>query len=336
MKKDMANEISSNKTKSSSTKDVSLQAKAVKPKKKKAGKAVILENLELLILTLPAVIYFFIINYIPMFGIVIAFKDFKYNKGIFGSEWNGIDNFKFFFTSQDAWRITRNTVGYGIVFLITGILAAVIVALLLFEIRKRWALKTYQTIMILPNFLSWVIVSYITYILLNPVLGVFNQIIAFFGGKGPDWYSDPKYWPYILTAVQTWKTVGMNSIMYYAALMGIDDSLFEAATIDGANKFQQILHVSIPALVPLMTILAIMNIGNVFRGDFGLFFQVTRDVGTLYPTTDIIDTYVYRGLRTGDPGITAAVGFFQSFVGMFMVFGTNAIIRKISPENAMF
>ncbi len=303
-----------------------------KRKKRHAGR----EHWELLILALPALIYYFIMNYIPMFGIIIAFKDYKYNKGIFGSDWSGFENFRFFFESQDAWRITRNTVGYGVLFIITGVICGVAIALMLFEIRKKLALKTYQTLMILPNFLSWVIVSYITYILLNPDLGVINQILGMFGISGPDWYSDPKYWPYILTYSQIWKTVGMNSIMYYAALMAVDDSLFEAASLDGANKWQQIWNVSIPSLLPLVTILIINNMGSIFRGDFGLFYQIPRDVGALYPATDIIDTYVYRGLRTGDVGITSAVGFFQSFVGLFMVVATNAVIRKIAPENAMF
>ena len=312
--------------------DAVVRKPARRPKKKRAGK----EHYELLLLALPALIYYFIMNYIPMFGIIIAFKDYKYNEGIFGSEWCGFNNFRFFFESQDAWRITRNTVGYGIIFIITGVVCGVAIALLLFEIRKKIALKTYQTVMILPNFLSWVIVSYITYILLNPALGVVNRVLEMLHIPAQDWYSDPKYWPFILTYSQTWKTVGMNSIMYYAALMAVDESLFEAASLDGANKWQQIRHISIPSLLPLVTILIINNMGSIFRGDFGLFYQVPRDVGALYPATDIIDTYVYRGLRTGDVGITSAVGFFQSFVGLFMVVGTNAVIRKIAPENAMF
>ena len=312
--------------------DAVVRKPARRPKKKRAGK----EHYELLLLALPALIYYFIMNYIPMFGIIIAFKDYKYNEGIFGSEWCGFNNFRFFFESQDAWRITRNTVGYGIIFIITGVVCGVAIALLLFEIRKKIALKTYQTVMILPNFLSWVIVSYITYILLNPALGVVNRVLEMLHIPAQDWYSDPKYWPFILTYSQTWKTVGMNSIMYYAALMAVDESLFEAASLDGANKWQQIRHISIPSLLPLVTILIINNMGSIFRGDFGLFYQVPRDVGALYPATDIIDTYVYRGLRTGDVGITSAVGFFQSFVGLFMVVGTNAVIRKIEPENAMF
>ncbi len=294
------------------------------------------DNAELLLLALPAIIYFFIFNYLPMFGVVIAFKDYRYNRGILGSDWVGFKNFEFFFTSSDAFRITRNTVGYGAVFIIAGIIAAVTVALLLFEIRNRFAIKFYQTTAILPHFLSWVIVGYITYTLFHPELGVFNQILKALGLEGANWYGEAKYWPFILPVVNIWKGVGMGSIIYYAALMGVDQQLYEAATIDGATKWQQTWNISIPSLTPIMTILSILAIGNLFRGDFGLFYQITRDVGNLYPTTDIIDTYVYRGLRTGDIGITSAVGLFQSVVGLLLVVTTNTIVKKVDPEKSMF
>ncbi len=271
-----------------------------------------------------------------MFGAVLAFKDFNYAQGIFGSDWSGFDNFKFFFLSQDAWRITRNTIGYAVVFIITGTVASMAVALLMFEINSRKAIKTYQTILILPHFMSWVIVGYITYILLNGERGVLNQIITFFGGQKIDWYSEPSYWPIILPIVNIWKTVGMNSLMYYATLMGLDDSIYEAAVIDGAGRWKQTISISVPALIPMMTILTIMSVGSIFRSDFGLFYQIPRDIGSLYPTTDVVDTYIYRGLRTGDVGITAAVGLFQSFVGLVLVVLTNHIVKKIEPDNAMF
>ena len=303
---------------------------------KKRKRADFRDNVEMLFLTLPVVVYIFIMNYIPMAGLVIAFKDYRYNKGIFGSEWVGLKNFRYFFESQDLYRITRNTVLYSASFIVLGIVAGVVIALLLFEVKKKFAIKTYQTMMMLPNFLSWVIVSYIAYILLCPTYGVFNQIIAIFGGEGIDWYSNPAFWPPILIVFNIWKNVGMNAIMFYASLMAIDNSLFEAATIDGATKLQQSRYISMPSLVPLMTILLILNIGNIFRGDFGLFYQLPRDIGVLYPTTDIIDTYIYRGLRTGSLSATSAVGMVQSVVGLIMVLATNAIVKKISPENSMF
>ena len=294
------------------------------------------ENFELLIMTVPAVIFFAVFYYFPMAGSIVAFKNFNYIKGIWGSPFIGFKNFEFFFTSQDAWRVTRNTVGYGIVFIITGIISAVLVALLLSEIHKRITIKVYQTILILPYFLSWVIVSFITYLLLSPNGGVFNQLRSAFGLEDLMWYSEPFYWIFILPLANIWKTVGLNSIMYYAALLGVDKDLYEAAELDGAGKLRQIINISIPALVPLMTVLSILSIGNLFRGDFGLFYQLPMNIGMLYPTTDIIDTYVYRGLRTGDIGITAAVGLFQSFMGLILVVLSNGIVRKINPDNSMF
>lgn len=304
--------------------------------KKKRDNLQLKDNIDFILLALPALLCFLIFNYLPMFGIIIAFKDYKSSVGILGSKWVGFDNFKFFFTSQDALRITVNTLLYGVTFIVTGIVMSVLIALLLFEIKKRFAIKAYQTIMVLPNFLSWVIVGYVTYILFNPVYGVFNQIITTFGGKSVDWYSEVKYWPFILTFSNIWKGVGMGSIVYYAALMGLDSQIYEAAEIDGAGRFMKAWHISIPSLIPLMTMLSILAVGGIIRGDFGLFYTIPRDVGVLYPVTDIIETYVYRGLRTGNISATTAVGFFQSFVGLFMVVGTNAIVKKIDPERAMF
>lgn len=305
--------------------------------KKKTRWKAFRDNAELSALLLPGIVLLILFTYIPMFGIIIAFKDYRNNLGIFGSQWVGLQNFKFFFTSQDAWRIARNTMGYGVMFIVINLIAAVIVAILLYEVKSKVALKVYQTSMILPHFLSWVIVGYITYMLLEPNMGVFNQIIRAFGGEGLNWYSEPKYWVVILPLVNLWKNIGLKCIMYYAALMGIDRELFEAAEIDGANRFQQILHITVPSLVPLMTILTILDVGHIIKGDFGLFYTIPRDVGLLYPTTDIIDTYVYRGLRTGDDiGITTAVGLFQSVIGFIMVVGTNLIVKKIAPENSLF
>ncbi|MGN6713625.1 MAG: ABC transporter permease [Anaerocolumna jejuensis] len=295
------------------------------------------DNFELSVMLIPGILFFLIFSYIPMFGVIIAFKDYRNNLGILGSKWVGLRNFKFFFTSQDAWRIARNTIGYGLVFIILGIVCSVTIAILLYEIKNKFALKFYQTTMILPHFLSWVIVGYITYILLEPNMGILNQILQFFGMKGIDWYLEPKYWVVILPLVNVWKTVGLSCIMYYAALMGIDEQLFEAATVDGASKWKQVKYITIPSLVPLMTVLTILHVGNIIKGDFGLFYNIPRNVGLLYPTTDIIDTYIYRGLQTGDDiGITTAVGLFQSFVGLVMVVATNKIVKKISPENSLF
>lgn len=310
---------------------------ALKSKTKQKSKALLLENIEFFLMALPGIIQIFLFKYLPMFGIVIAFKKFNPNLGIFKSEWVGFENFKYFVTSQDAWRITRNTVLYSLDFMIVGLIAAVTVAVLLFNVTNRRAVKAYNTIMIFPRFISSVVVSYIVYALLNPASGILNQVISFFGGPADlDWYAMPKAWPFILTYVKVWGVVGMDSIVYYASLMSIDDSLFEAAELDGANKWQQTRHISIPHLVPLMTILTILAFGGIFSGDFGLFYQTTRDVGTLYPTTDIINTYTFRGLTGGNFEVSAAVGLLQSVLGLIMVVTVNAIVKKISPENSMF
>lgn len=308
----------------------------MKNDKKQKGKRFNFSNLELTSLALPGILYFLVFCYLPMFGIVIAFKKYSYVKGIWGSDWIGFKNFRFFFTSQDAMRITRNTVLYNVVFIVLGIFCAVVVALLLYEIKERYLIKIYQTSIILPNFLSWVIVGYISYILLNPNYGVFNQVLRLLGKEGISWYSETVYWPFILTGFNIWKNVGMDSIIYYAALLGISKELYEAAEIDGANKWQKVKNVSVPHLVPTIIILAITKVGNIMRGDFGLFYQIPKDIGLLYPVTDVIDTYVFRGLRGGDMGTSSAVGLFQSVVGLILVVITNYIVNKIEPDNAMF
>ena len=305
-------------------------------KKSRISRAQLKSDFNLTLLALPGIILLIIFCYIPMFGIIIAFKDYSFANGILGSDWIGFKNFEFFFTSQDAWRITRNTVGYGALFIIVEMVAQVGLALVLYEITSKKALKAYQTSMILPNFMSWVIVGYISYVFLNPNAGVLNGIIRAFGGKGVEWYNEMLAWPFILTVFRVWKSVGMGSLYYYSALMGIDAALFEAAKIDGASKWKQIIHISIPSITPTICILLIMHVGTIIKGDFGLFYQIPRDVGILYPVTDIIDTYVFRSVRNGSFAISAAVGFFQSFVGLFMVICTNAIVKKINSDNSMF
>ncbi|QGH33992.1 ABC transporter permease subunit [Gracilibacillus salitolerans] len=292
--------------------------------------------LPLIVLTVPALIYFLLFHYAPMFGVVMAFKNFQYNLGIFGSPWVGWKNFEFFFTSNDAWRVLRNTVGYSLLFIVVNNVVALTMALLLNEVKNKFVLKIHQTSMLLPNFLSWVLVGFITYIFLNPTVGTLNQLLDFIGLDPINWYQEPKYWPAILTLTNLWKGIGLATLIYYAALLGVDPQLYEAARIDGANKIKQALHISVPAILPVFTILTILAIGDTFRGDFGLFYQIPRDVGLLYPTTDIIDTYIFRGLRTGDLSITAAVGLFQSVVGLILILIVNGIVRKISPEKALF
>lgn len=294
------------------------------------------DNFELFVFTLPAIISLAIFHYWPLAGNIMAFKDYKYAKGIFGSDWNGLKNFEYFFTSQDAVRITRNTILYNGAFIVVGIACAVIVALLLYQITMRGAIKLYQTVVILPRFLSWVIVSYIVYILLNPTSGVLNGILNAAGKSGVQWYGTTKPWPYILIFSNLWKHVGLDSIIYYSALLGIDEEQFEAAEVDGASKFVQMVRIAVPSILPVIVIMFILQIGSIFGGDFGLFYQIPRNIGTLYPVTDVIPTYVFRGLQGGDYATSTAVGLFQSAVGFALVIITNIIVKKIDPDKAIF
>ena len=303
---------------------------------KKRMRMKIRDNFELFVFTLPAIISLAIFHYWPLAGNIMAFKDYKYAKGIFGSDWNGLKNFEYFFTSQDAVRITRNTILYNGAFIVVGIACAVIVALLLYQITMRGAIKLYQTVMILPRFLSWVIVSYIVYILLNPTSGVLNGILNAVGKSGVQWYGTTKPWPYILIFSNLWKHVGLDSIIYYSALLGIDEEQFEAAEVDGASKFVQMVRIAVPSILPVIVIMFILQIGSIFGGDFGLFYQIPRNIGTLYPVTDVIPTYVFRGLQGGDYATSTAVGLFQSAVGFALVIITNIIVKKIDPDKVIF
>lgn len=295
------------------------------------------ENVQLLSLAMPTILLLGVFAYWPMFGVVLAFKDYKVPKGIWGSPWVGFKNFEFFLKSQDAWRVTRNTLGLNLMFIVVGIVCGVVFALIMFEVKRARQVKIYQTVSIIPSFLSWVAVGYIVYALLDPTKGVVNQVIEFFGGTQIAWYSEPKYWPVILLITKTWQSVGLGSIIYYAALMGVDSELYEAAEIDGAGKLQKTWFVSLPQIVPIIIIMGILDIGKIFRADFGLFYNVTRDVGALYSTTDVIDTYVFRSLMSqGNIGMSSAVGLFQSIICFVTLMLTNAIVRRVSPENSLF
>lgn len=305
----------------------------MKTKKKKINRI----SLQLYSMCSIAIISVFVFNYLPMVGVVLAFKNYKYSRGIFGSDWVGFKNFEYFFKSSDFAVITRNTLLLNTIFIVTGIIAALFVAIMLYYVKSRAKTKVFQTVLITPHFLSWVVVSYMVFAILNPTYGLLNAVLGKFGIENIDWYSKPEVWPLILTIFSIWKHVGMDSVVYYAALMGVDESIIEAAEVDGATKFQKTVYVILPTLIPLITILTILKIGNIFRADFGLFYQLTRDVGALYPTTDVIDTYIFRTMRVvGDMGMGSAVGLVQSLVGLVLVIATNAAAKKIDPDSALF
>ena len=295
-----------------------------------------ISSLPLLSICLPAIIFTVIFHYIPLFGVVIAFKDYNYIDGILGSPWVGIENFKFFFSSNDAVRVIFNTVGYNVLFMLLEMLFGVILALMMYEINSRGMLKYVQTTTSIPYTLSIVVIAYIVYALLSYDSGLINSVIRSFGGKPILWYNTPKYWPFILTFTHLWQMRGFGCLLYYAALIAVDQQLFEAAAIDGASRMKQIIHISIPELVPIICLKIIMGVGNVVNSSLGLFYQIPMNSAALYSKTDVISTYVLRGLQTGSIGVTAAVGLAQNVCGFILLVVSNTIIKKVRPENALF
>ncbi|GIQ71152.1 sugar ABC transporter permease [Xylanibacillus composti] len=294
------------------------------------------KNAELILLLLPGALYTLVFHYLPLVGIIIAFKSYRYDLGIFGSEWVGLKNFEFFFASETAWRITRNTILYNAGFIVFTTATALAFAIMLNEIGRRWV-KAYQTVLFLPHFLSWVVVGYIVLAFLDHESGYLNRLLMLVGMNPQNWFYESSFWPYILNTTNLWKTVGFATLIYYAGIIGINSEYYEAARIDGASKLQMIRRITIPLLTPLIAILFILAVGNMFRGDFGLHYFVPNNSGLIYSTTDVVDTYVYRALRTlGDVSMAAAVSFFQSIVGFVLVLGANTIIKKINEENALW
>ena len=292
----------------------------------------------LFLIALPGILYLFINNYVPIIGIFIAFKRFSYAKGIWDSPWCGFDNFKFLFITDDAWVITRNTLLYNLAFIIIGTIISVFMAILLNELGEKLRGKFFQSTLLFPHLLSWVVTSYLVYALLGATNGfVNNTILAGMGKEGIDWYSVKMYWPLILIIVYIWKNAGYTAIVYMAGIAGIDKEIFEAARIDGASKIKQIISITLPMLRPTVIIMTLMSIGRSFYSDFGLFYQVPMNSGMLFSVTQTIDTYVYRGLmEQGNIGMSSAAGVYQSLVGFILVMLANYIVRKKDPENALF
>ena len=306
--------------------------------KKGKKKNVLKEYWPLYLMMLPALLYLLINNYIPMAGMVIAFKKLNFAKGIWASPWAGLDNFKFLFASKDAWIITRNTLLYNVAFILVNMVVGIAIAILITEVRNTKLKKIYQSAILLPFLMSMVILSYIVYALLSAENGlVNNSILPLFHIDPIQWYQKPKYWPAILIIANCWKGVGYGCLIYIASLIGIDPSFYEAARLDGASKWQEITKITLPSLVPTIITLLLLSIGRIFYSDFGLFYQVPMTSGVLVSTTNVIDTYVYRALiEQGNISMSSAAGVYQSLVGFCVVMLSNWIVRKVDKDQALF
>lgn len=302
------------------------------------------KTLLLTTMALPGVIWLLLLRYLPIFGIVLSFKDYKiYTKApsllnnILHSKWVGLENFKFLFATTDSLSMIRNTLAYNALWIVLGIVIAVALAIMLSEITKKFVAKTYQTLMFFPYFLSWVVVSYFVFAFLSPEKGMITHLQQNAGVVPTEWYSDSKPWPFILTFANLWKNLGYSCVLYLAAITGIDTSQYEAARIDGASKWQQIRYITLPHLRTIIIILFILNVGRIFNADFGLFYTVPMNSGPLFPATQVVDTYVYRALiNTGDIGMSSAAGLFQNLVGFICIMIANTIVRKVDPDSSLF
>lgn len=293
--------------------------------------------LPMYLLAAPGIIYMICNNYIPMFGIAIALKKINVQKGILGSEWCGFDNFKFLFQSSTAFTIIRNTILYNITFIILGTIIAITAAILLNEVRSKVASRFYQSVILLPFLISWVVVSYLVYALLSSDTGLINSILENLGMQSINWYQEKAYWPFILTFCNIWKGTGYSMIIYLSSIMGISQDYFEAARIDGATKWQQIKKITLPLLKPTIITMFILNVGRIFASDFGLFYQIPKNSGALYSVTQTIDVYVFNALmQNSDYGMSSAASVFQSLVGFVLVVAANKIVKKYSEESALF
>lgn len=302
------------------------------------------KTLMLLSMVAPGAIWLLLLRYLPMGGIILAFKNYKiypkdptFLNNLIHSKWVGLDNFKFLFTTGDSWVMIRNTLAYNIVFIILGVIIPVAFAIMMSELSKKFVAKTYQTLMFFPYFLSWVVVSYFLNAFIDAQYGLIPMAQRAAGKTAVSWYTTPGPWPYIIVFANLWKNVGYSTVLYLAAITGIDQTQYEAAAIDGASKWQQILHVTLPNLRTMIAILFILNVGKIFNADFGLFWNVPMQNGALFSVTQVIDTYIYRVLmNTGNIGQSTAAGLLQNIVGFICIIGANAVVKKIDSDSTLF
>jgi len=318
--------------------------KGVMPTIKKKRKRFSWDDVELTLLSLPTIAWLIAFCYVPMFGIVFAFKNYKYKPGkgflyslFVSSKWVGLKNFEFLFRSPDIANIFRNTICYNIIFIIIGVTLPVTLAIMITQLHSRKLAKICQTSVFLPHFLSWVVVSYFVYAFLSTDKGLVNSVLSRFGMETVMWYQESKYWPFLLVFFNTWKTFGYSMVVYMATITGIDRTLYESAVIDGASKWQQTWGITLPLLRPVISIMFIMNVGHIFSTDFGLFFQVTRDSNSLINVTQTLDVYVYKALmQSNNYNYSSAVALLQSVFGCCLLVLANVVVKKIDPESGIF
>lgn len=295
------------------------------------------KSVQLSLLAIPGLLWFFIFCYVPMAGIVVAFKSYKPKLGILKSSWVGFDNFRFLFASNDALKIVWNTVFYNFLSIFIVTLVSVIIALLMDAVANRKCIKVYQTMLFLPRFISWVVVGYMAIVLFHYENGLFNHILEAMGKEKISWYLKPQYWRTILVTANVWKQMGYTCLIYYGTIIGIDTAIYESAEIDGATNMKKIIYITVPLLKPTIIVMILMSIGSIMRSDFGLFYYVPNNSGALYGVTDVLDTYIYRALRvTGDVSSSAAASLFQSVVGLVMILLSNAAVKKFDSESSLF
>lgn len=294
-------------------------------------------NGPLFVMLIPAVLFIVVFAYLPMSGLVLAFKDYRYNLGVFGSDWNGIENFRYLFSSGTGWLITKNTILYNLLNLFTSQALAILIAIFITEINKRMFKKITQSIIFLPYFISWVIVGTFVYAIFNYETGLLNNLITSMGGEAVNVYSTPGVWPWIICCFNAWKWCGYNSVIYIAAIIGVDQEIYEAATIDGATISQRILHVTLPCIRPTVITMLLLQVGRILRGDFEMFYQIVGNNGQLFNATDVIDTYVFRSLlQNSNLGMSAAASFYQSALCFIIILIVNAVVKHIDEDYALF
>mgnify|MGYP000945311728 FL=1 len=295
------------------------------------------KNKPLFVMILPAVVLTVVMAYLPMSGLILAFKNYRFDLGVFGSDWNGIENFRYLFESGTGWLITKNTIVYNLVNLITSQLLAIIIAIFISEINKKFFKRISQSLIFLPYFISWVIVGTFVFAIFNYETGLLNSIIKALGGDPVNVYEMPGIWPVIIACFNSWKWCGYNSVIYIAAIVGVDAEIYEAASVDGANIFQRIRNITLPSIRATIITMLLLNVGRILRGDFEMFYQIVGQNGQLFNATDVIDTYVFRSLlQNSNLGMSAAASLYQSVLCFVIIIVVNRIVKKVDESNALF